>query len=69
MGGLLACLQAGLHEFVGRDATHSTCLPATWRSVQTAKRKYRHTLEAMNNGTLGQEKGEEGVVGRPACLA
>ena len=35
------------------------CLPA-WRSVQTAKRKYRHTLEAMHNGTLGQEKGEEG---------
>ena len=34
--------------------------------MQTAKRKYRHALEALHNGTLqqpGQEKGE------PACTA
>ena len=62
-----------------RRSTHPlpACLRASFlsccRSVQTAKRKYRHSLEALNNGTLGAEKGEQSRAGRgrrpPRCRA
>jgi hypothetical protein len=37
------------------------------RSVQTAKRKFRHSQEALHNGTLGAEKGEGGERAPQRC--